>query len=147
MSGVDYDDPDVEKQWCETARGQVARYLQTQSVSHGQIGEVPAWHVVPYVSIWAVESRARPGWVGWWVICGDLPTDYVSADVIKHPREAVRAIASRWRRYCAAVRSGSPPGEFEVRGVIESPELIDLLEARVELLDKWADDNSIWESV
>jgi Domain of unknown function (DUF4826) len=147
MSGVDYDDRDAEKQWCETARGQVARYLQAHSVSHGQIGEWPAWHVVPYVSIWAVESRARPGWVGWWVICGDLPTDYVPADVIKHPREAVRAIASRWRRYCAAVRAGSPPAEFEVRGVIESPDLIDLLEARAELLDKWADDNSIWESV
>src|SRR5688572_31851449 len=78
MSGVDYDDSDVEKQWCETARSQVARYLETQSVSHGQIGEWPAWHVAPYVSIWAVESQARPGWVGWWVICGDLPTDYVS---------------------------------------------------------------------
>jgi len=36
-------------------------------------------------------------WVGWWVICGDLPTGYVSAAKIKHPREAMRAFAERWR--------------------------------------------------
>lgn len=28
---------------------------------------------------------------------GDLPTDYVSAETIKHPRDAVRAIAQEWR--------------------------------------------------
>jgi hypothetical protein len=145
VEAVDYDDPRVEKLWCETARTQVARYLEVQSVSHGQIGKWPAWHVAPHVSIWAVESRAKPGLVGWWVICGDLPTDYVSADGIKHPREAVRAIARRWRRYCAAVRSGSPPGECQIRGVTESPELTVLLEARAQILAKWADDDSVWE--
>jgi len=147
MSGVDYDDPDVERRWCETTRRQVARYLETEAVPHGQIGAWPAWHVAPHVSVWAVESQARPGWVGWWVICGDMPTDYMSADGIKHPREAVRAIASRWRRYCAAVRDGAPPAEFEVRGVAESPELVALLESRAETLAKWAGDDSIWEGV
>ena len=83
----DYDDPPVEEQWCEDRRAQVAAYLQREGVEHGQIGEWPAWHVAPYVSIWAIESKKRPDRVGWWVICGDLPTDYVSAAKIKHPRD------------------------------------------------------------
>ncbi len=88
---TDYDDPAIEEQWCQERRAQVEAYLQHQRVEHGRVGEWPAWHVAPHVSLWAIESKVRPDWVGWWAICGDLPTDYVSAANIKHPREAVRA--------------------------------------------------------
>jgi len=96
--------------------------------------------------VWAVESPARPGWVGWWVICGDLPTDYVSADEIKHPRMAMQAIALRWRHYCSALHDGSFPGEIGIPGVAESPTtLTPLLEARAKTLADWAEDDSLWE--
>ena len=71
-------------------------YLAREQLEHGQVGEVPAWFVEPYVSVWAVESLRAPGWVGWWVICGDLPTDVMSANEIKHPRDAVRAFSRSW---------------------------------------------------
>jgi hypothetical protein len=73
MAKPDYDDPDVEERWCEEQRTVVADYLRSQKVRHGRIGEWPAWHVAPCASIWAIESLARPEWIGWWVICGDLP--------------------------------------------------------------------------
>jgi hypothetical protein len=69
----------AEEKWCAECRRQVRRYLAGESVQHGRIGSWPAWHVAPYVSVWAIESRARPGCVGWWAICGDVPTDYESA--------------------------------------------------------------------
>ncbi len=148
MSGPDYDDPAVEEQWCFDMRAQVARYLETGQVSHGQIGKWPAWHVAPYVSVWAIESRTKPGWVGWWVICGDLPTDYVSADEIKHPRKALEAPADRWQGYCAAVRSGFMPDDMTIGGVPDSPgELLPLLESRAKTLAEWASDDSMWEGV
>jgi len=90
---ANFDDPAQEEKWCEERRAEVAAYLKAEGVSHGRIGEWPEWHVAPYASIWAIESAARPEWVGWWVICGDLPTDYVSADTIKHPRDAMLAIS------------------------------------------------------
>jgi Domain of unknown function (DUF4826) len=83
----DFDDPVVEEQWCQERRAQVEEYLLSEGVEPGRIGEWPALHVAPYVSVWAVESRSRPEWVGWWVICGDMLTDYVSAAQIKHPRD------------------------------------------------------------
>ncbi len=64
MSTPDYDDPDVEERWCSDQRRLVDDYLRSQGVEHGQIGEWPAWHIAPYVSIWAVESRVRPGSIG-----------------------------------------------------------------------------------
>ena len=95
MTQPDYDDPATEHRWCADRRVEVADYLAAEGVAHGQIGAWPAWHVAPYVSVWAIESKRKPGWVGWWVLCGDLPTDYVSAATIKHPRKAVEAFAHR----------------------------------------------------
>jgi hypothetical protein len=59
-----YDDPAVEERWCESRRVEVVDYLRREGVGHRRVGEWPAWHVAPYVSVWAVESRTRPGWVG-----------------------------------------------------------------------------------
>jgi hypothetical protein len=96
MTTEDFDNPEIEDRWCATQRSQVVNYLNETKVEHGEIGELPAWHVPPYVAVWVVESRINTGWVGWWVISGNLPTDYVSADMIKHPREAIRAFAKTW---------------------------------------------------
>jgi len=94
-----------------------------------------------YVSVWAIESRVRPGSVGWWVICGELPTDYVSAAEIKHPRKAVLAFAGRWQAYCDAVRSGAPPPEFTIEPADRAPvDLVPLLEGRAKTLAGWAAD-------
>jgi hypothetical protein len=94
---LDWDDSAVEEHWCDECHRTVAEYLAKQSVVHGEVGSWPAWHVAPYVSIWAIESLLAPGHVGWWAICGDLPTDYLSAATIKHPRKALLAFADLWK--------------------------------------------------
>ena len=141
----DYDDPEVEAQWCEEQRARVAAYLQRQRVEHGRVGEWPAWHVAPHVSIWAVESRKRPDWVGWWVICGDLPTDYVSAAKVKHPREAMRAIAAEWRNQAKLMARGEQSADIRVGGPDDWASLEPLLETRASMLLQWANDDSLWE--
>ncbi len=86
MAEPNYNDPEVEERWCSEQQIIVAGYLQTQRLKHGRIGEWPAWHVAPKASIWALESVARPEWIGWWVISGDLPTDYISAADVEPPQ-------------------------------------------------------------
>jgi len=148
MSEPDYDDPKVEEQWCTEMREQVVHYLSAEKVPHGQVGEWPAWHAAPMVSIWAIESSVEPGWVGLWVIAGDLPTDYCSAETIKHPRDALRAIVGRWREYAAAIRSGSDAKDMEVQGLEDNPEeMLPMLESRAATLARWAEDDSIWEDL
>jgi Domain of unknown function (DUF4826) len=145
MSELDYDDPEVEEQWCSHARKSVTKYLSKEGVSHGEVGEWPAWHVAPLVSVWAIESLVRPGWVGWWVLYGDLPTDYISADDVKHPRVAVAAFAKRWNDYVTALRSGQPPKDFTLGD--GSEELVDLLGSRAATLAEWADDDDVWHDL
>ena len=141
----DYDDPATEDQWCNDRRVDVVAYLAQQNVVYSSVGEWPAWHIAPHVSVWAVESHARPGWLGWWVICGDLPTDYVSADAIKHPRDAMRAIGHRWSEAALQMAKGIQPPEFRIGPAEEARDLSPLLESRASILISWANDDSLWD--
>ena len=60
----DWDDPQIQDQWCAEVRGHVETYLRDEQVEHGRIAEEPTWFVAPYVALWAVESKARPETVG-----------------------------------------------------------------------------------
>lgn len=144
MSEPNYDAPATEERWCEERQAQVIEYLREQGVKHGRIGEWPAWHVAPHVSIWAIQSADRAAWVGWWVICGDLPTDYISAEKIKHPREAMRSIAQRWVEVSGYMKSGNQHPTIKIGSLDNRAELAPLLEKRGALLLQWASDDSHW---
>ncbi|MCZ8137770.1 MAG: DUF4826 family protein [Armatimonadota bacterium] len=134
-----------EEQWCDERRAEVVEYLARTAIAHRQIGEWPAWHLPPYVSLWAIESGENPGWVGWWVICGDLPTDYVSAQTIKHPREAMRALADRWAPAAERMARSEAPEDFSLGQPEDWPTLAPLLASRAALLQDFAADDAMWE--
>lgn len=129
-----------EEAWCSSRRSVVSEYLSGQGLRHGAIGDRPAWYLAPYVSIWAVESLKFPGSVGWWAICGDLPTDYCSASDCRHPRLAIRKIADEWLKAVSQYKLGDA-----TLGTIGLPvSLAPLLETRANLLAEWADNDSLW---
>lgn len=147
MSGtpVDWDDEENIERWSAEQRGTVRAYLDRQPVKFGALGDGPAWHVAPYVSVWAVESVAEPGSVGWWVICGDLPTDYASGAGVPDPRAAVEVFAKRWIEVAAAMERGEEHPAMTVGKPEDAAELAPLLRSRAELLAAWVDDESFWE--
>jgi hypothetical protein len=146
MDLIDFDDPVIEEAWCAERRDQVVAYLRAEGVHHGRVGEWPAWHVAPHLSIWAIESRTVPDSVGWWVVCGDGPTDYISAGRLNHPREAMRAIAARWLEVSAHMRRGEPHPTVTIGSPATWPELGPLLEVRAVLLRRFADDDGVWQA-
>src|SRR5262249_55547745 len=148
MDKPNYDDPANEERWCDEKRTVVAKYLSSQGVKHGRIGEWPAWHVAPSASIWAIESLTRPEWIGWWVISGDLPTDYISSADVKpphHPRKALRVFAQNWLGVVKAWKEGREHGTARIGDPGSQEELGPLLESRAKLLMEWADNDSLWE--
>jgi hypothetical protein len=105
------------------------------------------WHVAPDVSIWAIEGKKRADWVGWWVICGDLPTDHISAAKIKYPRDAIRAIAEEWRRQATLMASVERHTDIRIGRPEDWASLAPLLETRASMLLRWANDGWLWEDV
>jgi hypothetical protein len=148
MDNPDYDDPAVEQRWCNEQRDLVAAHLRSHHVKHGRIREWPAWHLAPYVSLWAIEKVGRRGSIGWWAICGDVPPDYVSsADVEppQDPRSAMRVIVERWRQLVKLWKTGRHYKDIQITGLPPPKELARPLEKRVKLLMEWIDDDSLWE--
>jgi hypothetical protein len=140
----DYEDPEVEARWFAEQRSEVLVYLHREGVQHGVVGEVPAWSVSPYVSVWRVGSKSTPGSVGWWVICGDCPCDYVSASDAHNSREAVKAIASLWQEKAAYMTRGERHPAFVIGSGENDEELAPLLASRAELLLEWVEDDEVW---
>jgi len=82
------------------------------------------------------------------VICGDLPTDYVSAADVKppqHPRKAMRVFAENWLKMVDAWSDGREVENSRIAGSSSPNELAPLLESRARLLMEWAEDDSLWE--
>ncbi len=139
-TGQDEWDDAAEEAWCLSVRPKVSEYLNRGGIVHGGIGDRPAWQIAPYVAIWAIESPTRPGAVGWWVICGDLPVDCCSSYDCRHPRVALRRIVDRWRDALAHYK----PGDKTIGATGISATLKDLLTRRVELLLDYANDDGLW---
>jgi Domain of unknown function (DUF4826) len=133
-----------EDDWCAARSADVAECLQRTQVEHGRIGEWPAWHVMPYASIWAIESKERPEFIGWWAIAGDLPTDLLPAHDLATPRDAMRAFGKRWTLHGASLDRGDIPAAWQHVAVEALPKLAAQLKKRGAALLTWADDDSSW---
>ena len=66
------ENPD-EEEWVAQERAKAIAYLSSQKCEHAGVGEWPAFHIDPYIALWAVQSPSSPGRIGWWAISGDLP--------------------------------------------------------------------------
>jgi hypothetical protein len=82
---------------CAGQRERVIQYLGRANLTHGRVGEWPAWHVHPYVAIWAIESLKAPGWIGWWAQIGKQDAILTSEGSCKHARDCC-ALGPRMRR-------------------------------------------------
>jgi hypothetical protein len=136
--------PDEEDIWIQAGRKDAEGYLRGQKVEHRGVGEYPAFHVYPYLALWAVQSKNSPGRVGWWAITGDLPADYISSSEGRHPREAMRAFARHWREVSQFMLRGDPHPDCHIGTRDQWPELGDLLRRRAEIIRSYADDDEIW---
>ncbi len=136
--------PPEEVEWVNERRNALLEYLRGEGVTHGEVGDWPAWHVCPYVAIFAIGSVAAPGRVGWWAITGDLPTDYVSSRDAKHPREVLSHFARQWAELASYMLRGEPHPETIMGTPDDWPELGPLLESRSQILQRWAEDDAIW---
>jgi hypothetical protein len=85
--------------------------------------------------------------MGWWAISGDVPTDYVSFNDADHPREAMRHFARQWAEVSSFMLRGERHPESTIGTPDQWPELGNLLQRRAFLLQRFADDDTIWKDL
>ena len=146
MDADRYDDPAREAAWLGEQRGRVEAYLTAQCVTHGGVADAPAWFVAPYLAVWPVTSlKSGSPSVGWWVLSGDVPTDYLSSAEGRDAREAMRAFSRRWSDLATRMDRGEAHPTMRVGDAERAAELAPLLHARAKLLRLFADDDECWD--
>lgn len=130
--------------WLHEQRARVLQYLEEEGVRHGGVGCAPAWCLAPILAVWRIESLDVPGRTGWWAISGDCPTDYLSGQEAREPREAVAAFARRWQEVSQWLSRGQEHPTVRFGRVGDRQELGHMLWTRADLLETWADDDEIW---
>jgi len=133
-----------EDRWSVEMRRRVIDYLAVQNVEHGAVGEWPAWDAYPQIGIWAIESKGAPGWVGWWAVAGNGPTDYVTCHGDRTPRTAVRDFGNRWKAAARDMLAGKVPDRVSFGPRESWPEIARPLLDRAETLLQIADDDNEW---
>lgn len=131
--------------WNSSMRARVFPYLETQGISSPQVGDWPAFEMAPHFGIWCVESKKQKGRIGWWVVAGDCPTDYVSEDGQCHPRAALRNLLRCWKGCVPYMKAGEQPPYAKFGTGANIRELGDLLETRVTILEEWLNDDALWQ--
>lgn len=136
--------PHEEDLWIEKQRKIAEEYLRSHQVEHLGVGEFPAFHVHPYVALWAVQSKKAPGNVGWWAITGDLPADYIGSRGSHHPREALREFSRLWTEVSGFMLRGEVHPCYQIGTPGQWPELGELLLRRAEVIRGYADSDELW---
>ncbi|MBN8484852.1 MAG: DUF4826 family protein [Sphingomonadales bacterium] len=133
-----------EELWCSQQRENVLAYLAREKCPFRSIGDWPAWHVAPFISVWAVESGTRPGWVGWWAVSGDCPTDYVECGSERHPRQGLRDIGLRWKDAAMRWLNGEEADDLQLGSGDDHLTWAPLLATRAKLILEIAANDENW---
>lgn len=137
--------------WCDNQLPAIEAYVKAQQIPHGVICDTPEWFVAPYVGLWAVEDPTDPGFVGTWVLAGDVsgaqgqpvPFDHLPADELAEPRDALAAFASRWASLAAAAAKGEAwQGSPQLSGDVAAQ--AKQLARQAQLLQVWVQDDEAW---
>jgi len=139
-----HEDLDEEK-WEQDQRLLIEAYLHKQGVAHGGVGERPAFSIPPYLALWAIQSHRVSGRVGWWAISGDVPTDCLSSDDGKNPREALRAFSKIWREVSDCMAEGKKHPTVNIGPPDRWKDFAPLLRRRADLLEEFAANDELWE--
>jgi hypothetical protein len=130
--------------WLREQRAQVEAYLAVEGVAHGGIASEPDWYEPEILAIWPVESGAAPGELGWWVVSGDVPTDYLTAAPGMDARGALASVAARWQVAASRMAQGLAPEGLRIGPPEEWRALAPMLRSRAATLAEWAADDELW---
>ena len=146
MSDGDISDED-DADWVAAVRMRVEDYLTRENVDHFGVAEWPEFYVSPYLALWSVQSKAAPGKVGWWVISGDVPTDYITSCNAKSPRAALFEIIALWTKASNEMIQGKQSPDYKLGNPKDWPKLGELLRKRVDILQSFASDDEFWADI
>ncbi|MGL4447542.1 DUF4826 family protein [Shewanella sp.] len=129
----------LRQEWVRTQFQKANRFLAEKGVIPSKVLADESRYLVPYLAIWKMEAK-RPSAKTYWVMSGDLPSDFVDVKVAKTARDALRHFSMMWQMQAEnLIRSGA------VRDATQA-KFAQLLVSRAESLYRMHNDDKLWNS-
>ena len=130
----------LRQEWVRTQFQKAIRFLAEKGVIPSKVLADESRYLAPYLAIWKMESK-RPTTKTYWVMSGDLPSDFVDLKVAKTARDAVRHFSMMWQMQAEnLIRSGA------TRRDATQAKFAQLLVSRAESLYRMHNDEKLWNS-
>ncbi|MCL1121218.1 DUF4826 family protein [Shewanella seohaensis] len=130
----------MRQEWVRTQFQKANRFLAEKGVIPSKVLADESRYLAPYLAIWKMESK-RPSAKTYWVMSGDLPSDFVDIHVAKTARDAVRHFSMMWQMQAEnLIRSGA------VQRDATQAKFAQLLVSRAESLYRIYNDEKLWNT-
>ncbi|QLE85833.1 DUF4826 family protein [Shewanella sp. Scap07] len=128
---------ELRQQWIKEHYQKANRFLAEKGVIPSNVLVDECRYLAPYVAVWKIESK-QPSKNTYWVMSGDLPSDYVDVKVAGTAREALRHFSMMWQMKAEnLVQSGATQDPTQAK-------FAELLVSRAESLYKIQSDDKLW---
>ncbi|MCL1048843.1 DUF4826 family protein [Shewanella abyssi] len=130
----------LRQEWIRTQFQKANKFLAEKGILPSKVHADESRYLAPFVAIWKMESK-KPSKQTFWVMSGDLPSDYVDVNVAATARDAIRHFSMIWQMKAENIRRSS---------LVKDPaqaKFAELLISRAEGLYKMQADDKIWGPV
>lgn len=83
-----------QNDWIKNQYHAATKYLADKGMVTNSVAIEGSRYLVPLLAVWKLKLINNESY---WVICGDLPTDHINADVAIDAREALRHFSLKWQ--------------------------------------------------
>ncbi|MEC4725404.1 DUF4826 family protein [Shewanella sp. D64] len=127
----------LRQQWIKEHFQKANRFLAEKGVIPSKVIADESRYLAPYVAVWKMESK-QPTKQTFWVMSGDLPSDYVDVKVAGTAREALRHFSMMWQMQAENLfKSGATKDPTQAK-------FAQLLVSRAESLYQIQGDDKLW---
>lgn len=120
--------------WVKDQYQKANKYLAEKGVLFEAVVPEESRYIAPLVAIWKIKCT---GGKGYWVIVGDLPSDYAPLSVAKTARESLRHFSLQWQLKAENILKTSSHDEFQVK-------FANLLVTRAEDIYNACENDELW---
>lgn len=121
--------------WFNSQVQRASQYLANQGVTIAKVDQDKSTYVAPLFAILSIRSADKKRF---WVIVGDLPTDFIPVNTAKDARQALRHFALHWQLKAEQMIQAG------LRDKIQR-DYAQLLVTKSEAIYPFIDNSSIWQ--
>lgn len=128
----------LTQQWIREHFQKANRFLAEKGVIPSKVIAAESRYLAPYLAVWKMESK-QPKPQTFWVMSGDLPSDYVDVKVAASARDAIRHFSMIWQLKAENLKnSGATKDPTQAK-------FAQLLISRAESLYQIHNDEKLWQ--